>query len=258
MDEQKPTIELESVETPRYKLPKVITSRPKLFGLRNTLGSSTDTNLEVNSESYKPPSSIRVEVRHGQKIEYSDDPITDIANVTKEIDTLSNYALRLGGSTLRKANFYKMMNILAIFFVVIGAAIISGFAQKANKDNWYSWFITVLAILIATVRGLTAVFPLEQKSAILKESSLRAMKVYRDVCELKDLDYDVAREKLKKYHDKIDSIEYKAYANNLIVSNVSSGTKIERASEMSEDIWGIDRNSENSSVPDTRNVTDII
>lgn len=257
MDDQRPTIELEITEETKSHLPRVIPSRSRLFGMSSySLNTSTDTNLDVNSDQYKPPSSIKAVVRHGQKYEYSDDPITDSVNITKEIDSLSNYALKLGGSSLRKANLYKMMNIFAIFFVVIGAAVISGFAQKANKDNWYSWFITVLAILIATVRGLTAVFPLEQKSALLKEASLRAMKVHRDVSNLKGKDSVYIREKLTKYHDKIDSIEYKAYANNLIVSNASSGTKIERTSEISEEAWTV--GSTESSANDIRNVTHIV
>lgn len=256
MDDQKPSIELEITEETKPHLPRVVPSRSRLFGIGNyTLNTSTDTNIDVNSDQYKPPSSIKAVVRHGQKYEYSDDPITDSVNITKEIDSLSNYALKLGGSSLRKANFYKMMNIFAIFFVVIGAAVISGFAQKANKDNWYSWFITVLAILIATVRGLTAVFPLEQKSVLLKEASLRAMKVHRDVSNLKGKDHEYVRDKLTKYHDKIDAIEYKAYANNLIVSNASSGTKIERTSEISEEAW---TTSESPSVNDIRNVTHIV
>lgn len=257
MEDSKPTIELEITEDTKPHLPRVIPSRSRLFGMSSySLSASADSNLDVNSDQYKPPSSIKAVVRHGQKYEYSDDPITDSVNIAKEIDSLSNYALKLGGSSLRKANFYKMMNIFAIFFVVIGAAIISGFAQKANKDNWYSWFITVLAILIATVRGLTAVFPLEQKSALLKESSLRAMKVHRDVCDLKDKDHALVREKLRKYHDKIDAIEYKAYANNLIVSNASSGTKIERTSEVSDEAWTV--GSDDSATTDARNVTHIL
>jgi hypothetical protein len=177
--------------------------------------SPRDGPLSASREQYNPPS-LRVTVRHGKRYEYSEGSNEEKELRNEQVEKLYTECFRVAKQTNRKAIFYKTLNIATALYIIFAAAFVAGLAPEIGKEVYGRWIIVVLGISIAIIRGVASVFPFEQRSALLKESSTRALKLGRNVGELRDQPLERIRSKLVKYTDELDELNFKIFVNNLV------------------------------------------
>jgi len=199
---------------------------------------SIDSPLSVSRDQYNPPS-LRVTVRHGRRFEYSEGSQVEKDMRNEQVEELYTKCYLVAKKTNRKAVFYKTLNVVTALYIIFAAAFIAGLAPEIGKEVYGRWIVVVLGISIAIVRGVASVFPFEQRSALLKESSTRALKLGRNVATLRDQPIEKIRSKIKKYEDELDELNFKIFVNNLVTGNGRQETRsIESVSTpTNEDTW---------------------
>lgn len=176
--------------------------------------------LSASREQYNPPS-LRVAVRHGKRYEYSEGSEAEKELRNAEVEELYAKCFVVAKATNRKAVFYKTLNVCAALYIIFAAALVAGLAPEIGKEVYGRWIVVVLGISIAIVRGVASVFPFEQRSALLKESSTRALKLGRNVGALRSMPLEKIRSKLEKYRDELDELNFKIFVNNLVTGQGS-------------------------------------
>lgn len=183
-----------------------------------------DSPLSVSRDQYNPPS-LRVTVRHGRRFEYSEGSQVEKDMRNEQVEELYSKCYLVAKRTNRKAVFYKTLNIVTALYIIFAAAFIAGLAPEIGKEIYGRWIVVVLGISIAIVRGVASVFPFEQRAALLKESSTRALKLGRNVATLRDQPLEKIRSKMKKYEDELDELNFKIFVNNLVTGNGNQETR---------------------------------
>lgn len=90
-----------------------------------------------------------------------------------------------------QAGLFKLMNTLSRIFIILAGAvcgILSIIAYKTTSDlNGTLITITVLSFSITVLKTLSALFTIEKKSIMLKESAIRLRKLSREIKKLKTI-----------------------------------------------------------------------
>ncbi len=116
-----------------------------------------------------------------------------------------------------QANLFKIINTLSLIFITLAGAVsgilaINTYTTTSN-DKATLVTITVLSFSITILKTLSALFTIEKKSIMLKESAVRLRKLSREIKKLKTINMTNIEifQRIDAIHTELDEIDIKMF-----------------------------------------------
>jgi len=150
----------------------------------------------------------------------------DVDDIYKIIDDLYTEARHMYLWADMKANLYNILHIISSIFIIISGSVVGVLGittQNISNTTITSTttytpsmlVIIVLGFTVTTLKAILAIFAIEKRKILLKESGLKLRKISRDIIGLKhvELTNPELMKRIDDFYTEIDELDITMFTN---------------------------------------------